>query len=210
MALITGLPNFFNQPGPVASDFNNAAKAICTQLGGTFWDEAQGKYVFLAGNLDTNNISSTAGFKNCQKAEPKHIFLQSSTAISDGTAFKDGPIFGPTPYEYSILGIGMGCVDSASYYIIGGSFDVYLNGRMYAQGVTFPNSTAGTPSDYVFTPFPLQVRVGDWVLIDLVSTSPSGKILVASTNRVAGTAPTAVNPPVAAVVTLYCSAEDSA
>lgn len=210
MAIITGLPNFFNATGPAASDFNNAAKAICTQLGGTYWDEGLGQYVFAAGNLDTNNIAAQAGFKNCQKSEPRYTFQLSSTAISNGTTFIDGPIFGPVPYEYDVLAIGIGSVDATSYYVTGGVFDVYLNGRIFSSGLGFPNSTAGTPSDYVFTPFALSVRPGDWILIDLAPAAPAVKLTVASANRVAGTAPTNVAPSVAAVVTLYCSAKDSA
>jgi hypothetical protein len=86
MALITGIPNFFSNATPTATDFNNAAKAIGLQVGAEYFDPAIPGYVQSTGNLDSTNLATTSALKNSQKAESFSYFSINFTTTVNAVA----------------------------------------------------------------------------------------------------------------------------
>jgi hypothetical protein len=138
MAAISGIANFYNASGPTSTDFNNTVKAILAQIGGQYYDEAQGKYVQSSGNLDSANISSTANFRNSQKSEQYSYFFLSShgtTVVSTNTYVQHMDIlpFAPVGVDYTIVGIGLAPGAAVAVYATTGSINVYGGNMLLAN-----------------------------------------------------------------------------
>lgn len=207
MALISTLPNFFTQTRPIATDFNAAAKAIIGQIGGVYWDDVQGAYLQMPGNIDTTNLVSGANFQNYQKAEPSYTFLWNAKVRQNSAIFNDTAIFGPVPFDVLVMGFGLLSFNANSWYYIGGMIDVYLNGRPF-QTVQL-STVAGAVTDSAYVRFNLPMRPGDWLFFDLSGTqSPNGPVALATSARVTGTPPVPHVPNADAAITLYCKAYD--
>lgn len=177
MAAITGIPNFYTQPGPLASDFNNAAKAICTQLGGTYYDEAQSAYVSAVGNLDSANISANAQFRNYQKTEPYSWSTVTgigqtvaATTISGFTCYIP---FAPFNNQVYLIGVAFNQMDATNPGTVSGSVDMYFNGA-YFKTFNFAPSSTGDALAPMYTDLGVLAGVNDWVYFDFTNLSGWG------------------------------------
>jgi hypothetical protein len=185
MALITGLPNFFTTTSPAASDFNNAAKAIATQVGGVYYDESQVAIVTSPGNLNTANLNTYVGFKNQQKAEPFSLVSVTALMPSLFTPGTDIPMFGPFGFDWIVTSISFQPLLGDIYPIggqTGGTFDLYINGAKF--GTYHLQSIGGMIGDigYVRLQIP-PIRIGDSLWID------SGNLVYATAARTQGADP---------------------
>jgi len=185
MALITGLPNFFNTANPVASDFNNAAKAIATQVGGVYYDESQAAMVAAQGGLNTANFNTYMGFKNQQKAEPFSLVSVTALMSSLTTPGTDIPMFGPFGFDWILTSVSFQPLLGDIYPIggqTGGTFDLYINGAKF--GTYHLQSIGGIPGDigYIQLQIP-PVRIGDSLWID------AGNLVYATAARTQGADP---------------------
>jgi hypothetical protein len=194
MALISTLPNFFNAAGPVAADFNNAAKALAGQVGGTYYDEAATAIVQAQGNLDATNIVSGAAIRNYQKAEPyalMNIFMRgkctlntqqtgsttwaaNDTGIPSGTMGNPLPVLGPVGADMVVMSLQFSTQTQDAItpvlYVVGGSFDTFLNGSYLT---TYSHQTIGTTTQAdggSCVACGIKLRVGDFLYIDVTNT----------------------------------------
>lgn len=185
MAIISGLPNFFNATTVLDSDYNNAAKAILLQVGGMYFDEAGTAYAQSAGNLDnTNFVSTNTGIRNNQKNEPFAIFTMSQTAIWDTTnlVWGDMATFGPLGVPFTILGLKItgatqGLTLLGSTATTPSIVAINVNNATafaYALGA-MPNTSGIAKSDPVYVTLANGLLIGpnDTVVVDLTRTSVS-------------------------------------
>lgn len=187
MAAISGLPNFFVSAKPASADFNNAAKAILSQLGGTYYDEGSVAIVSASGNLDSNNIASGAWFINSQKAESSNIgCLTAYSMTRAGEVAINPPQLSPTP-NHAILGsvavpikllsLSVMASSSASTYgVVGGYVDLYLNNAILTSVSFNDNSTNNSAAnEYVVAKLPsLQLAPNDFLIVDFTYLNPFG------------------------------------
>ena len=176
MALITSIPNFFGSSAPSSVAFNNAAKAIATQIGGAYYDELARSMLSASGNLDATNISATPAFRNAQKVEQYSQFIMTSTSVTvagapsftGSVSVADCAIFGPFITETQILSVstmtnsvaGSGTVPPAI-----SSINVYINNQLFGA-VSFKTSSGGTAFDVLSSPMNIVVQPGDYMLLD--------------------------------------------
>lgn len=162
MALISTLPNFFNAAAPVQSDFNNAAKALAGQIGGTYYDEAQSAYVSSPGNLDTTNLAASPGLRNSQKAEPWSPLII-TRFVAFNSSFWTFGLIGPFPVDVVFTGFSLLASNDTGgllydNYVTGGSANVAINGS-FATSIyfTIPGHANG---DAAFAPCSIPVAAG--------------------------------------------------
>jgi len=177
MAAITGIPNFFNTGAPAASDFNNAGKAILTQIGGTYYSESLASYTQSPGNLDSSNISASAGFRNSQKSEPFSFgtFTSVGSTSASGNAVINAIPFAPAPYSIFLTSAAFYSSDATAAGSTAGTVDMYINNGLYQ---TFNISNALSGDKATWAPFYIDIGVplgvGDWFYFDFTNLSGFG------------------------------------
>lgn len=168
MALITGLPDFFDAATPTATDFNLASESILEQLGGQYFDVSADAIVQKPGNLNTNNLSSSAAFLNSQKAEPYSIYTITATSLTVepniGAAF-----FAPFAFDSTILALTHA---QDAMGVSSGSLKIYINGHIVYN---FPWQAFTTAADKpAYLKLDIQVRAGDTVGVDSTGVTYTG------------------------------------
>lgn len=211
MALITGIPNFFTAPTAVADDFNNAALAIFTQIGGDTYSPALVRYVQLPGNLDLTNIAAKAFFRNTQKAEPYSFLTATVAAQVAGGVFTSTAFFGPFATDCLVTCINL-CSKAGDYYISGGRFTVFLNNDLlttFSMGGGGGSSVAGSAGEVSSVSTAIQIRVGDFLIIDPLNSTdiPPSPLLFSSADRVQGLDPPKVAPTSDLTISLFMISE---
>lgn len=170
MALVTGLPNFYNQANPVASDFNNAAKAILSQVGGVYYDEGLSAYALALGNLDSTNLSASPAFRNSQKAEPTALYGITAGTSSQGSL--KVAVFAPittAAFFYALAITPMNAMQGTTVVdvgVLGGTATIYQNGMPVITVGAFDNRPV-TTNDTAYARINLQASPGDLFVVDM-------------------------------------------
>lgn len=175
MALISPFPDFYDASVPAVNDFNDAGKAILQQLGGSYFDRLSGTYKQAPGNLDGNNISSNAAFKNDQKAEPfSHMAVTAQTLIRGATGgITQGEfVFGPFIKDAVALSFNTSVGPSSQAMTDLGSYDLYLNGVIVGTYYIDAGPRVSTVYNTFYSRLNIPVRCGDILFVDGTNLFP--------------------------------------
>lgn len=164
MALVTGIPDFYDSANPNYADFNLVHRLIVEQIGGQAPGAAE-EYTEYGGNLNGSNISAAAGFRNAQKSEPRSVFTMEASDEVDPS----GLICGPVPYDCEVFAAGI--VNDDTSKITGGTATFYVNGVTIIT-ITIPPANAANQMTGVSVR--LQLRAGDVVHLSHALTFDGG------------------------------------
>jgi hypothetical protein len=121
MATISGFPDFANSAKPLRSDLDLATQKIIEQIGGVDADGTRRN-----GNLDTNNVSATAGFRTGQKLEPRSVFM--IDLALDSAVYQDQAIT-RTALPFDATLIGLGYITDGSGTLLTLTLKIFLDGE---------------------------------------------------------------------------------